>query len=115
MWVFAILAASVHSTYPGTNIKYYANGPPLSPPFEGIGTSLAWNFSGAYDGPTYGSMNLSLLQAAKLTPIILPILFAGIVGNVLRLFARWKGENGINIGVLSHFLDLNVSWLGTRI
>lgn len=97
--VFAILAASVHKTYPGTNIRYRSNEPPLSPPFDEDTTGLTWSFNGPYYGPSYGSLNLSLLQAAKLTPTILPILFASVVGNFLRLFARWKAERGVNAEV----------------
>lgn len=98
--MFALLSASVHNTYPGTNIKYRTGGPIFYTADNGLGDLLLLDPNGTdfyYLNPD--PLNTRLAEAAKLGPTILPILFAGIVGSTLRLVARWRAEKGSTLKV----------------
>lgn len=114
--MFALLAASVHNTFPGFNIKYRPGHPVASamqlPSFPELiilpNATAVW--SGHTDNGTRGlgmtkslpsttALNHRLREAAQLGPTIFPILFAGIVGSTLRLVARWRAEQGSSIEV----------------
>jgi hypothetical protein len=49
---------------------------------------------------TNEALNTHLMNAAKLGPTVFPVLFAGIVGNTIRHFTRWKAERSSTIEVL---------------
>jgi hypothetical protein len=107
--VFALLAASVHNTYPGYKIKYVPGGPVsgISQPgrYSGLliypnGTFSGGSFTPMEHSPETG-LNLRLLEVAKLGPTIFPIVFAGTVGSTLRLAARWRAEKGSTIEVVT--------------
>jgi hypothetical protein len=107
------LAASVHHTYPGFNIKYR----PLHGAFQDClsfptpiyypnGTADVSGYPKGTDVnefttpvPQAAALNNRLRQAAKLGPTIFPILFAGTVGSTLKLLARWRAEKGSSIEV----------------
>jgi hypothetical protein len=116
--VFALLAASVHQTFPGFNFTYKP-GHPISgavqvPSFPDLiilpnATAIALGdlkdnklegFGMAKSLPSATALNNRLREAANLGPTIFPILFAGIMGSTLRLVARWRAEKGSSIGVI---------------
>ncbi|CZR65447.1 uncharacterized protein PAC_15347 [Phialocephala subalpina] len=106
---YALLAAGVHSTYYGRTTRYSVGHPILLTnvtTMNGTNYDLRLNTEGgyAYVPESQNRLNMRLLEAAKLGPTVLPIVFAAIVGNFLRLFARWKAENGSRIQSLELLL-----------
>jgi hypothetical protein len=103
--VFALSAASVHSTYPGTNATYTAGGPVMLIGQTGFFGPLLYpngtieRTGEIFWGVRNKALNMRLINAAKFGPTLFPILFAGIVGNAIRLVARWKAERSSTIEV----------------
>lgn len=113
--MFALLAASVHHTFPGFNFKYRPSHSTFqnSLAFPGItfypnGTvelvaQLNATFSDIVPfvspAPEVAALNNRLVQVGKFGPTNFPIFFAGIVGSTLRLLARWRAERGSSIEV----------------
>jgi hypothetical protein len=86
--VFALLSASVHNTYPGTNIKYRTGGPIFYTADNGLGDLLLLDPNGTdfyYLNPD--PLNTRLAEAAKLGPTILPILTDSICGDSRKYLA----------------------------
>jgi hypothetical protein len=46
-----------------------------------------------------------VIQATKLAPSLWPILFAAVLGNAIKCFARWKAERGSRLGVSAASLE----------
>ena len=53
----------------------------------------------ALDGKPISTFGSHIINAAKLGPSIFPIVFAAIVGRLMRSAALWRGERGTNLGV----------------
>ncbi|KAJ5622997.1 hypothetical protein N7490_011602 [Penicillium lividum] len=53
-----------------------------------------------------------IVQAAKLSPSIFPIVFAAIAGNMLRNYALWRAEHCAPLGLLEQ-LNRSTSMAGT--
>ncbi|CAG8950515.1 hypothetical protein HYFRA_00007012 [Hymenoscyphus fraxineus] len=101
--VFAILSASIDSTYPGKTIKYTTGGPVSQIQhiehilfYPNGSTDSLGDISRKYLSP----LNTRLFEIAKIGPTIIPILFAGIFSSTTRLFARWKAEKGSRLETL---------------
>ncbi|KAE8442199.1 hypothetical protein EG329_003728 [Mollisiaceae sp. DMI_Dod_QoI] len=85
------MAIVVDNTYVGSNRKY-----------DPAQTIVADETSSAFDidrgqlvpSDLITSWNVVLLEAAKLGPTILPILFTIILPDTLRLLARWRAQTG---------------------
>ncbi|KAJ9658901.1 hypothetical protein H2198_003471 [Neophaeococcomyces mojaviensis] len=52
------------------------------------------------NGKSISSHGQTVEQAAKLGPTLFPIIFAAIVGRLMRVFALWKCERGSTLGIL---------------
>jgi hypothetical protein len=59
-----------------------------------------------YNGsPTYQRPVPALQSAAKYTPTIFPIVFAAIIGNLLKATAAWKLERGVTLLSLDYLMS----------
>ena len=56
------------------------------------------------DGKPLSAYGSHIIDDSKLGPTIFPIIFAAIVGRLLRSAARWRAEYGTNLGVRSTIL-----------
>ncbi|KAK2774983.1 hypothetical protein FQN52_000195 [Onygenales sp. PD_12] len=66
------------------------------------------------DGKQISGYGEKIVQATKLGPSIFPIVFAAIVGNMLRRYALWRVENCAPLGLLEQ-LNSSTSFAGTVI
>jgi hypothetical protein len=51
------------------------------------------------DGKPLSEYGSHIANAAKLGPTIFPIIFAAVVGRLMKFCALWRAENGTNLGV----------------
>ena len=58
----------------------------------------------AVDGEPLSDSGHTVLQAAKIAPTIFPIIFAAVVGRLMRTYALWKAERGTRLGVLEQLV-----------
>lgn len=50
--------------------------------------------------PVSSSRGQILEQAARLGPTLFPIIFAAVVGRLMRTYALWRAERGASLGIL---------------
>ena len=58
----------------------------------------------ALDGEGSSEGGHAVLEAAKIAPTIFPIIFAAVVGRLMRTYALWKAERGTRLGVLEQLV-----------
>jgi hypothetical protein len=51
------------------------------------------------DGKPLSDYGSHIVNAAKLGPTIFPIIFAAVVGRLMKSLALWRAEKGTNLGV----------------
>ncbi|KAK2808768.1 hypothetical protein FQN50_004440 [Emmonsiellopsis sp. PD_5] len=66
------------------------------------------------DGKQISDYGEKIVQGTKLGPSIFPIVFAAIVGNMLRRYALWRVENCAPLGLVEQ-LNSSTSFAGTVI
>jgi hypothetical protein len=45
------------------------------------------------------SLSAKVIQATQIAPSLWPILFSGVLGNIIRVIADWRAESGIPLMV----------------
>lgn len=60
---------------------------------------LAFEALSANESPSF-KYGAAVDEAAKISPTIFPIIFATIVGRLMRTWAMWKAERGATLGIL---------------
>ncbi|RMZ89648.1 hypothetical protein DV736_g3123, partial [Chaetothyriales sp. CBS 134916] len=58
----------------------------------------------AVNGKPLSSSGQVVVQAAKFGPTAFPIIFAAVVGRLMRAYALWKAERGTRLGVLEQLV-----------
>jgi hypothetical protein len=53
----------------------------------------------AQDSKPQSTQGETILQAAKLGPTIFPIVFAAVVGRLMKTYALWRAERIERLGV----------------
>jgi hypothetical protein len=90
------MATSVDDTYFSISQRYVPGEPviytSLSMAYDSRGNSI--QLTNLTVGP-----NGSLLEAAKLGPTFIPLLFSFFLPTTLWLVARWKAQAGARLGV----------------
>lgn len=68
------------------------------PEFLQLGTVLAISIISLKDKPE-SPWATKVVEATRIAPSLWPVLFAVILGNAIKCYARWRAENGIALGV----------------
>ncbi|ORX97053.1 hypothetical protein BCR34DRAFT_173298 [Clohesyomyces aquaticus] len=71
----------------------------LSAGFLVLGACVA-----SLEGQPQGDWSERIIQATKLAPSVWPIVFSGVVGGAVRIFAEWRVERGIPLLALEQLL-----------
>jgi hypothetical protein len=53
----------------------------------------------ALDSQPLSPWGQRIVEATKLGPTVYPIIFAGLVGRLMKSMALWRAERGANLGV----------------
>jgi hypothetical protein len=65
----------------------------------------------AVDGLPLSPEGDIVIQAARLGPTVFPIVFAAVVGRLMKSLALWKAERGSELGVRDEdFLRVGISF-----
>ncbi|KAL4908310.1 hypothetical protein BDW74DRAFT_99448 [Aspergillus multicolor] len=64
------------------------------------------------DGKELSRYGDTIIQATRLGPTVFPIVFAAIVGSLMRNWALWKAQNGAALGTLEQ-MNGSTSFAGT--
>ena len=51
------------------------------------------------DGKTPSDRGRTIMQAERLAPTVLPIVFAAVVGRLTKTYALWQAERGATVDV----------------